>query len=630
MSAADRLFQAKQRLPLPKLMAQCGHRDQAKKSARCMFHEDSSNSFSVYQHEDGYWAWKCHAGCGGGDEPDWLGKLRNLSNGDACREFIKLSGVADAPVPTRSGPGSIVAIYDYRDESGTMLYQAVRYEPKTFRQRRPDAAASDGWARNLDGVRRVLYRLPEIIAAVERGELIILVEGEKDVAALVTLGFNATCNAGGAGKWLDDYTDTLRGAAVVIVADKDTAGRNHARFVARKLHGAAESVRVVELPDFKGRPVKDAHDFFAAGASADDFRAVVDAAPPFHPDTGPDLQANAPARSPNPRIRLPENADDDGAPEPFPVDCLPPVMAELVRGVATAQGVPESLPGLMALAVVAASIGKGLSLNWRPGKASTPANLYVIASAESGSGKSECARLVTGAFLTFERTVQEEWHKDVFPGLQAKLRIAEGQLKKLDRKITKESTTTADFEHYQGEMAFHLAQVEELKRQMHAPQLSIQDATVEKVATVLHSNDETIFSTSADARKLCDNLLGRYSANKKLADDGIYLAAFSGDDVKVDRQGREGVRLANPCLTLLWALQPDALEMLLDEDSLQQGGFLARCLLAHTHAEPQHIGGEARPLSDEVRSRWDSFIQDLLTVCRLLKSPDTGTSIDIS
>jgi hypothetical protein len=91
-----------------------------------------------------------------------------------------------------------------------------------------------------------------------------------------------------------------------------------------------------------------------------------------------------------------------------------------------------------------------------------------------------------------------------------------------------------------GQAKYFLAQIEELKLKLHEPQISIQDATVEKIATVLHQNDETIFSTSSDARKLCDNLLGRYSANKKLADDGICVAAWSGDDVKVDRQGHEG------------------------------------------------------------------------------------------
>jgi len=57
----------------------------------------------------------------------------------------------------------IIATYDYKDESGKLLYQAVRYEPKDFRQRRPDGKG--GWIWNLEGVRRVLYRLEELLRA---------------------------------------------------------------------------------------------------------------------------------------------------------------------------------------------------------------------------------------------------------------------------------------------------------------------------------------------------------------------------------------------------------------------------------------------------------------------------------
>lgn len=424
------------------------------------------------------------------------------------------------------------------------------------------------------------------------------------MAALVERGFCATCNPGGAGKWLDDYTASLRGADVVLVADKDEAGRRHVQLVAGKLHGTAKTLRVVELPDLNGQPVKDAADYFAAGATAEDFRAVVTQAVPFAPPAVPQEVSN-------PLPALPEEDEPEAAPAPFPTDRLPPTLALMVRAVAVALRVPDALPGTMALALVAASIGKGLTLDWRRGKAPTPANLFVIPSAESGSGKSECYKLLATPFLAFERAMQERWRKEVLPQHQADLHYAEGQLKKLDRKLAKEGTTQVEAERCRGELQFHLARVEELK-ELNEPQLSIQDATVEKAATVMHWNDETIFSTSSDARKLVDNILGRYSANKKLADDGIYLSGFSGDDVKVDRQGRESVRLENPCLTLLWALQPDALDMLLGEESLQQGGFLARCLIAHTHAEPQPIDGMEGGVPDAARARWEALVRGLL------------------
>ena len=37
------------------------------------------------------------------------------------------------------------AIYDYLDENGNLLHQTVRYEPKDFRQRRPDGNGNCIW-----------------------------------------------------------------------------------------------------------------------------------------------------------------------------------------------------------------------------------------------------------------------------------------------------------------------------------------------------------------------------------------------------------------------------------------------------------------------------------------------------
>lgn len=86
------LEQAKQRLPLPELMAKLGFAEQAKKSARCPFHEDRNKSFSVFQRPNGEWSWNCFAGCGGGDEAAFLARVESLSNGDGCRRLIELSG----------------------------------------------------------------------------------------------------------------------------------------------------------------------------------------------------------------------------------------------------------------------------------------------------------------------------------------------------------------------------------------------------------------------------------------------------------------------------------------------------------------------------------------------------------
>jgi hypothetical protein len=89
----------------------------------------------------------------------------------------------------RSTPGArdrrqdaVLATYDYTDVAGRLLFQVVRFAPKEFRQRRPNGRG--GWLWNLDGVTPVLYRLPDVCAAIAQGQPIYVVEGEKDVEAV--------------------------------------------------------------------------------------------------------------------------------------------------------------------------------------------------------------------------------------------------------------------------------------------------------------------------------------------------------------------------------------------------------------------------------------------------------------
>ena len=88
---------AKSSLSLPDLMTRLGLGEHAKKSARCPLHEDRNNSFSVFRGENGEWAWNCFAGCGGGDAAAFLAKVEGISNGDACRRLIEMSGGGRLP-----------------------------------------------------------------------------------------------------------------------------------------------------------------------------------------------------------------------------------------------------------------------------------------------------------------------------------------------------------------------------------------------------------------------------------------------------------------------------------------------------------------------------------------------------
>jgi putative DNA primase/helicase len=240
----------------------------SKWTALCPAHEDREPSLSITA-KNGKVLLHCHAGCPTEDVVAALG--------------LSMADLFDEERPrSESGQGrEIVATYDYTDEAGRLLFEVVRFRPKGFRQRRPDPTAEDGWAWNLKGVRRVVYRLPKVLEAAARGQRVYKVEGEKDVHALEVLGLVATTNAEGAGKWRKGDGEALRGAHVVILPDSDGPGRKDADHVARSLHGLAAGVKVVNLP---GLPEKgDVSDWLAAGHTREELEALADAAPEWSP-----------------------------------------------------------------------------------------------------------------------------------------------------------------------------------------------------------------------------------------------------------------------------------------------------------------------------------------------------------
>ena len=219
-------------------------------NGQCPFHDDKTPSFS-FSLDTGQWF--CHAGCGKGNALTF-----------AERKGIPKSSVPkildDKKVGSASQPSTIEATYDYKDADGNLAYQVVRLKPKSFYQRRPDGKG--GWINSIKDTVRVLYRLPELLA-VDKGVSVFVVEGEKDANNLWALGFAATTNAGGAGKWQADFSKVLEGRHIVVLPDNDKPGRSHAEAVAASLSGVAASIKIVSLPNLPDKG--DVSDWLAGG-----------------------------------------------------------------------------------------------------------------------------------------------------------------------------------------------------------------------------------------------------------------------------------------------------------------------------------------------------------------------------
>lgn len=157
-------------------------------------------------------------------------------------------------------------MHDYHDANGAYLYTKViwktagggkkarwgvkatesfgseGFEPKTY-EHWPSIWQCRGHA-DID---LVPYNLKETLAAIVRGEQVLILEGEKDCNTAIELGFNATCNPEGATYWAKRHSETLQGIKAVIIPDNDEHGQQHAEKVVRSLRGEAREMRLLQI-----------------------------------------------------------------------------------------------------------------------------------------------------------------------------------------------------------------------------------------------------------------------------------------------------------------------------------------------------------------------------------------------
>lgn len=264
----------------------------------CPFHKEETASFRVNDDKGVYTCGGCNEG---GDVINFVMKFENVPFTRAC-ELLggseaapyrpRVNGASRASKPQEGANGANpdgnsadwtktvepTSIYEYRDEFGAVLFQSLRFQrpnpekekgyEKTFRQRRPDG--NGGWIWKTEGVRLVIYNLPEVLST--NPQAVHICEGEKDCDTLTSMGLTATTNVAGAGKWKDAYSESLRDRQVVLWPDQDKPGKDHAKAVFDSVSKRAATVRIVNVPE----PYKDVTEWWEGFVGTDaEFTAEV-------------------------------------------------------------------------------------------------------------------------------------------------------------------------------------------------------------------------------------------------------------------------------------------------------------------------------------------------------------------
>ena len=226
---------------------------------------------------------KCHAGC----------KSHEIKNELTKRGFI-LNAQTENVTDIRTKDKTWVEDYYYNSALGDPIFRVRRFKmpngKKTFYQEHYDPATRT-YIKGMAGVTRVLYKLQDVLAQRARGGVIVIVEGEKDANNLAKLGFVSTTVVGGCNSpWERHYTESLRGAKVIVVPDLDAPGRERGTQIAQVLASEQIDTRLLILPTkCKDKEIKDISDMIEAGAQKQQIADVIMKAPKYAYQPGADV-----------------------------------------------------------------------------------------------------------------------------------------------------------------------------------------------------------------------------------------------------------------------------------------------------------------------------------------------------
>jgi hypothetical protein len=278
--------------------------------------------------------------------------------------------------------------------------------------------------------------------------------------------------------------------------------------------------------------------------------------------------------------------------------------------------VEADLPVTIALSVLSAAIGKHLVLQAR--EYEVRGNLFTLASAPSGVGKSSCFRPLVAPLLRIEEALVEAYAARV-PQWEAERELLESEAGKLKRA--------------QGEASGKMKRMTEIKARLQAleslsrpPQLIAENVTIEALAVLLACNDETLALLSADGSEVITNWAGRYNKTDR-SDEGLLLKAWSLEPCRINRISRPPVLLQCPCLTVLLCCTPDEVRNLFSHERFMLGGLMPRFLVCESRSRPKERNGATEGLNPACWEAWHDLINRLYGAFR---DTDGGNAVHLS
>ena len=348
-------------------------------------------------------------------------------------------------------------------------------------------------------------------------------------------------------------------------------------------------------------PLPD-HELAAIWSSAcKTWRNIIAKRPGYIPSGEYPSSAAAQDRSPPPdapQWRQPRSLDAPPVPE-FPVDALPPVLADLVNAVAESIQVPRGMVASAVLALLSVCLQGKYKVQAKPGW-TEPVNLYVYNVLSASERKSAVLNLLIRPILEYENRYNRDHAAEIESSMRTRNAL-EKSISLIEDQLAKGMATPDELNR-----AILKVQEHEVKKKL---KLFSDNITMEKLGSVMAANNDraSILTTEPG---IFDIMAGAYSNSVNF---DLILKAFSGDPSRTERIGRGEERLDHPTLTMLLMGQPCTLESLMSNSKFKGRGVTSRFL----YCIPDSMVGSRRYLTEEipeaVKMEYEELLQNLLT-----------------
>lgn len=283
---------------------------------------------------------------------------------------------------------------------------------------------------------------------------------------------------------------------------------------------------------------------------------------------------------------------------PFPVDALPTDICNYVSAISESVQTPIDMAGCAALSVIATSIqGKFVIEGKRDW--TEPLNIYLTEIAPPSERKSAIQHAVVKPISDYENRYNKENAASVETSRMNK-RILERRQRAVEEQVAKGKAQEEEVDA----IAAELTSYEERK----PLRLFADDITPEKLASVLAENKGRMALLSSEAG-IFDTLAGVYSKSVNI---DVMLKSYSGDQIRVDRIGRDSENILHPTLTVLLMAQPNVISKVLSNETFRGRGLTARFLYSMPASA---VGGRkyrSCPVPNGVYAAYERCIFNLL------------------